>query len=226
MFFFFFFKQKTAYEMLRSLVGSEMCIRDRHKAVHYHSQKTSGVDGKEGEHNKSRDDSHEVVTVGLDEVVASDCHLVNVVLSEAPDKSPEYRGVGSTPCIAKPVGNAADKISEKNCHKGHNETVVLGRAVHVGTVDIEATDANEIIKPKRCSHSKEGNLTSTLSGGVPLCELLCVLFTNGSHRANKVQRPVLCVDTCLLYTSDAADEEDSVDLGGRRIIKKKKTEET
>src|SRR5664279_876460 len=30
------------------------------------------------------------------------------------------------------------------------------------------------------------------------------------------------VYTCLLYTSDAADEEDSVDLGGRRIIKKKK----
>ena len=28
--FFFFFKQKTAYEMLRSLVGSEMCIRDRY----------------------------------------------------------------------------------------------------------------------------------------------------------------------------------------------------
>ena len=31
--------------------------------------------------------------------------------------------------------------------------------------------------------------------------------------------------TCLLYTSDAADEEDSVDLGGRRIIKKKKTKD-
>eukprot|EP00658_Telonema_sp_P-2_P032714 TRINITY_DN24151_c0_g1_i1.p1 TRINITY_DN24151_c0_g1~~TRINITY_DN24151_c0_g1_i1.p1 ORF type:complete len:146 (+),score=41.62 TRINITY_DN24151_c0_g1_i1:24-461(+) len=29
--FFFFFKQKTAYEMLRSLVGSEMCIRDRYQ---------------------------------------------------------------------------------------------------------------------------------------------------------------------------------------------------
>ena len=29
---FFFFKQKTAYEMLRSLVGSEMCIRDRSDA--------------------------------------------------------------------------------------------------------------------------------------------------------------------------------------------------
>src|SRR5674536_407995 len=31
---------------------------------------------------------------------------------------------------------------------------------------------------------------------------------------------------CLLYTSDAADEEDSVDLGGRRIIKKKKEKNT
>ena len=32
------------------------------------------------------------------------------------------------------------------------------------------------------------------------------------------------INTCLLYTSDAADERSSVDLGGRRIIKKKKKE--
>ena len=31
---------------------------------------------------------------------------------------------------------------------------------------------------------------------------------------------------CLLYTSDAADERSSVDLGGRRIIKKKKRRES
>ena len=31
---------------------------------------------------------------------------------------------------------------------------------------------------------------------------------------------VMSIIICLLYTSDAADEEDSVDLGGRRIIKK------
>ena len=30
------------------------------------------------------------------------------------------------------------------------------------------------------------------------------------------------INSCLLYTSDAADERSSVDLGGRRIIKKKK----
>src|SRR5678816_340367 len=29
------------------------------------------------------------------------------------------------------------------------------------------------------------------------------------------------MEACLLYTSDAADERSSVDLGGRRIIKKK-----
>src|SRR5678815_6053596 len=34
------------------------------------------------------------------------------------------------------------------------------------------------------------------------------------------------VSICLLYTSDAADERSSVDLGGRRIIKKKNETKT
>ena len=36
----------------------------------------------------------------------------------------------------------------------------------------------------------------------------------------------LLLIVCLLYTSDAADERSSVDLGGRRIIKKKKNKYT
>ena len=36
---------------------------------------------------------------------------------------------------------------------------------------------------------------------------------------NKI--PPKQLSPCLLYTSDAADERSSVDLGGRRIIKKK-----
>jgi len=32
-FVFFFFKQKTAYEIMPSLVGSEMCIRDSNIVV-------------------------------------------------------------------------------------------------------------------------------------------------------------------------------------------------
>ena len=35
------------------------------------------------------------------------------------------------------------------------------------------------------------------------------------------QRDHVLPGDCLLYTSDAADERSSVDLGGRRIIKKK-----
>ena len=42
--------------------------------------------------------------------------------------------------------------------------------------------------------------------------LRCATCTGGGDEAND----------CLLYTSDAADERSSVDLGGRRIIKKKK----
>ena len=42
-----------------------------------------------------------------------------------------------------------------------------------------------------------------------------------SKLARAVSRNAV-VTICLLYTSDAADERSSVDLGGRRIIKKKK----
>src|SRR5674536_120210 len=46
---------------------------------------------------------------------------------------------------------------------------------------------------------------------------------SGRLIVRRVKRLNPTAKTCLLYTSDAADEEDSVDLGGRRIIKKKKT---
>ena len=40
-------------------------------------------------------------------------------------------------------------------------------------------------------------------------------------RRRRVHHAVALCHSCLLYTSDAADERSSVDLGGRRIIKKK-----
>ena len=44
-----------------------------------------------------------------------------------------------------------------------------------------------------------------------------------TYRTNYLQKPLTNQHKgCLLYTSDAADERSSVDLGGRRIIKKKK----
>ena len=44
-------------------------------------------------------------------------------------------------------------------------------------------------------------------------------------QAVSLSRPSRRISICLLYTSDAADERSSVDLGGRRIIKKKTNEE-
>ena len=55
-----------------------------------------------------------------------------------------------------------------------------------------------------------------------------VLNGDGSRRgliqpSDQIQQRALPAP-CLLYTSDAADERSSVDLGGRRIIKKKNTQ--
>ena len=46
-----------------------------------------------------------------------------------------------------------------------------------------------------------------------------VLISSGHQSPGLDQR--LGLGLCLLYTSDAADERSSVDLGGRRFIKKK-----
>ena len=71
----------------------------------------------------------------------------------------------------------------------------------------------------------------------PFHLLECCLVTDGggaliitaAERAADFPNPPVYVlghgestETCLLYTSDAADERSSVDLGGRRIIKKTK----
>ena len=44
-------------------------------------------------------------------------------------------------------------------------------------------------------------------------------FSSGTGSLSNLH--TVCFGPCLLYTSDAADERSSVDLGGRRILKKK-----
>ena len=50
----------------------------------------------------------------------------------------------------------------------------------------------------------------------------CIQLISQGERPLVRSARVYLLEGCLLYTSDAADEEDSGDLGGRRIIKKKK----
>eukprot|EP00658_Telonema_sp_P-2_P073369 TRINITY_DN6241_c0_g1_i9.p1 TRINITY_DN6241_c0_g1~~TRINITY_DN6241_c0_g1_i9.p1 ORF type:complete len:164 (-),score=34.32 TRINITY_DN6241_c0_g1_i9:61-552(-) len=68
---------------------------------------------------------------------------------------------------------------------------------------------------KCCCRSKSTNNADPACPGTS--------FENStSHRQTNKPISFDPAGTCLLYTSDAADEEDSVDLGGRRIIKKKR----
>src|SRR5678810_625326 len=52
--------------------------------------------------------------------------------------------------------------------------------------------------------------------------MICVVANPFTGPNPKTNRMIAVNNVCLLYTSDAADERSSVDLGGRRIIKKKK----
>ena len=64
----------------------------------------------------------------------------------------------------------------------------------------------------------------TQKGKIPHLEKLEQVSASGFlHMDGATRRNLELTRTCLLYTSDAADERSSVDLGGRRIIKKKKT---
>ena len=65
---------------------------------------------------------------------------------------------------------------------------------------------------------------SSAANRVQQCGVDTVSLFNQLRDRPKSRSPGLdqIVD-CLLYTSDAADERSSVDLGGRRIIKKKQT---
>ena len=59
-----------------------------------------------------------------------------------------------------------------------------------------------------------------------LSEIQDILFTIGASLASDPERSKMKIPDlkdCLLYTSDAADERSSVDLGGRRIINKNKS---
>ena len=56
------------------------------------------------------------------------------------------------------------------------------------------------------------------------CDSIITLTLNIANIQGSITKKICMNDSCLLYTSDAADERSSVDLGGRRIIKKKKKE--
>eukprot|EP00658_Telonema_sp_P-2_P064572 TRINITY_DN5365_c0_g1_i1.p1 TRINITY_DN5365_c0_g1~~TRINITY_DN5365_c0_g1_i1.p1 ORF type:complete len:211 (+),score=85.67 TRINITY_DN5365_c0_g1_i1:117-749(+) len=65
-FFFFFFKQKTAYEMLRSLVGSEMCIKRQGINAEYGGARRPSMSSNDRLHTAARAGNTEEVLMLLE----------------------------------------------------------------------------------------------------------------------------------------------------------------
>ena len=77
----------------------------------------------------------------------------------------------------------------------------LDRHLVQGHVDATGTCTGKTIK--------DGSWEFEISFPRPFAELI-------------IEKGSICLNGCLLYTSDAADDLPCVELGGRRIIKKKK----
>ena len=61
-----------------------------------------------------------------------------------------------------------------------------------------------------------------IPGSIPVADEFGCQRLGIKWNGERTMAIVCVVVVCLLYTSDAADERSSVDLGGRRIIKKKR----
>ena len=103
----------------------------------------------------------------------------------------------------KALGNFGRVLQAIEAFAANEQTLAGGR--HQGVAQRIPTDL--IVD--------QGRNAADLGQGEPDEEVLRPVLHQQRHDLARLQ-------TCLLYTSDAADERSSVDLGGRRIIKKKK----
>ena len=86
-------------------------------------------------------------------------------------------------------------------------------------LDVEPVDTPKNNKIEKVEKKEDSALDYEYSRGN-----LYSLIEKGQEALNGILEVAQGSDhprACLLYTSDAPDEEDSVDLGRRRIIKKK-----
>eukprot|EP00658_Telonema_sp_P-2_P083132 TRINITY_DN8922_c0_g1_i1.p1 TRINITY_DN8922_c0_g1~~TRINITY_DN8922_c0_g1_i1.p1 ORF type:complete len:219 (+),score=80.02 TRINITY_DN8922_c0_g1_i1:66-722(+) len=196
-FFFFFFKQKTAYEMLRSLVGSEMCIRDS--------------------------DNTMLRAVALATLVALISGTDPIVCPTVLTSSPLCQI-----CIDEKWTQAACQgINQNKCRTTYKDAESCAGDHGCGW-DGEHNKCNDVnvVNCPMSTYGLQGCIdydTEKWMSSDPDCQ--AKQKNCEQMGAPTPPTPYSALIPCLLYTSDAADEEDSVDLGGRRIIKKKKEEE-
>eukprot|EP00658_Telonema_sp_P-2_P017021 TRINITY_DN1658_c0_g1_i8.p1 TRINITY_DN1658_c0_g1~~TRINITY_DN1658_c0_g1_i8.p1 ORF type:complete len:195 (-),score=56.97 TRINITY_DN1658_c0_g1_i8:48-632(-) len=192
--------------MLRSLVGSEMCIRDRYQRR---------VRGR----NRAR------IMAALPDAYINEGPDLDMELVFFPSEVPEtISPICDGICLGS-VGGTGDRHTLKKYNVTHVLTVAsncvpekIYEDMRYKLFDLPDCPTyviysvfKEGLEFMREAIENKGTVFVHCGRGVSRSSTLVIAYL--MHYENKI---------CLLYTSDAADEEDSVDLGGRRIIKKKK----
>ena len=135
--------------------------------------------------------------------------------------------------VASIIGQLGDDIQELKLTVWQHKTLrairdcrtqALGGHIDVctdcGTLQISYNSCRNRHCPKCQGHKKEEWINARTGELLPV-PYFHVVFTMPDLLNPYVMHDPKKMYDCLLYTSDAADERSSVDLGGRRIIKKK-----
>ena len=116
------------------------------------------------------------------------------------------------------ITNAFYAVNErsKNGESGYEPSVIVGTKKYENTIEIIIKDNGPGIPGHIKDKIFQPFFTTKPTGQGTGLGLSLAYDVVNSHEGK------LRVESCLLYTSDAADERSSVDLGGSRIIKKQK----
>eukprot|EP00658_Telonema_sp_P-2_P013168 TRINITY_DN14993_c0_g2_i3.p1 TRINITY_DN14993_c0_g2~~TRINITY_DN14993_c0_g2_i3.p1 ORF type:complete len:237 (-),score=72.13 TRINITY_DN14993_c0_g2_i3:59-724(-) len=218
--------------MLRSLVGSEMCIRDRYQrrvrgiaianmvqlinvnapTIWYRSAAYPPGERIRCGWDASRPLDGLRQEIGLGDGVRMVCKGCELQGSQ----SLEQQG-----CKARDTIYCLEPLPEGACAAwGRTGRCGEGGRCHAAQSHTMQLSPRYVEHRAAAMSAESSPSTSPPPSPSPSPQVVCRNWeANGTCRYGE---QCFYAHTCLLYTSDAADEEDSVDLGGRRIIKKKK----
>src|SRR5678815_1250373 len=117
-------------------------------------------------------------------------------------------------------GTILDNIRYGNEKASQEEVVAASRAAHAHDFIMSFPDQYQTIVGEKGVNLSGGQRQRIAIARAVLKNPRILLLDEATSALDTESERL--VQDCLLYTSDAADERSSVDLGGRRIIKKKK----
>eukprot|EP00658_Telonema_sp_P-2_P078334 TRINITY_DN7307_c0_g1_i3.p1 TRINITY_DN7307_c0_g1~~TRINITY_DN7307_c0_g1_i3.p1 ORF type:complete len:256 (+),score=66.89 TRINITY_DN7307_c0_g1_i3:141-908(+) len=230
--------------MLRSLVGSEMCIRDRSTGgrfagmqlltANHHGplsrptwdfaanfcRNQNPANGRDGdsfppELQEDLRKLSELHTTAINTERLSNLHRGSCEGRLDAALAAKRQAVASREACVVTLKNAMAEFDMRQseqmaCNARSNEAAATLLWVTKGEQDA-VLELEAAVREGRTARQEHKAAAKTRHDTFPMARL-CSVLDHATTRA------------CLLYTSDAADEEDSVDLGGRRIIKKKTKE--